>query len=309
MTDENYLQHCLRLHGEVAARRYGEAQRLDELERHVATMLTDGGELWDVIRAIHSHEAFRADMFGFLPDGIEAQLKEGTWHLQWRTLRRHELVGWLFKTFRQIEPVSMVLRFIDPTTYGIMSAPVAAILGIKPRRKMTDTYSRYLKVLREVAAQRGFTRIADVEMALWALQVGVLEDKLLPPQQRDALKRSYQSGAPLRQLQTRNLVAQLLSQNKLDIAESLLTTDVKLAGQIAGVKFEQLVGEHFGPPGRDESLKEPIERAGGPDAPRLHRARRTRNRAIHEPKTVKRADVEHLISTARWVESLPRRSR
>ena len=43
VTNENYLQHCLRLHGEVAAERYGEAQRLDQLERHVATMVADGG--------------------------------------------------------------------------------------------------------------------------------------------------------------------------------------------------------------------------------------------------------------------------
>lgn len=74
--NKGYLQQCLQLHGEVAERRYEKAQRLDELERHVATMLANGSELWDVIRAIHSHEAFRADMFGFLPEKkIEAQLK------------------------------------------------------------------------------------------------------------------------------------------------------------------------------------------------------------------------------------------
>lgn len=184
-----------------------------------------------------------------------------------------------------------------------MSAPVAAILGVRPRRRATATYDAYLKVLREVAEQRGFTRIAHVEMALWALQVGVLEDKLLPSPQRDELEKSYRNDALLPQLQTRNLTVHLFSEkSKLDIAESLLATDVELAGQIAGIEFERLVGQRFGSPGstrRDDSLDKLIKRARGPAASRLHKARRTRNRAIHEPKGLKRADVERLISTAR----------
>ena len=313
VTNEDYLQHCLRLHGEVAAWRYGKAQRLDELECHVSTMLADGDELWDVIHAIHSHDAFRADMFGFLPDEIEAELKEGDWYQRWQTLSGHELIERLFKTFRQIEPVSMVLRFIRPTTCGIMSAPVAAILGVRPRRKATATYEAYLETLGEVAEQRGFTRAADVEMALWALQVGGLEGKFLPSQQRDALERCYRNDALLQQLQTRNLIVHLFSEkNKLDLAESLLATNVELAGQIAGIEFEQLVGKRFSSPGNaasDDSLEEIINLAERPDAPRLHKARKIRNQAIHKPKAVKRSDVERLIRTARWVKSSPRRSK
>lgn len=288
----------------VAERRYGKAQRLDELERHVATMLVNGNELWDVIRAIHSHEAFRADMFGYLPkEKVAAQLKGEGWHRQWQTLGGRRLVKRLLKVLWQIEPVSMILRFICPTAYGIMSAPVAAILGVRPRRWPTDTYDAYLKALREVAEQHSFTRIADVEMALWALQVGVLEDKLLPSPQRDALEKSYRNDALLPQLQTRNLTVHLFSEkNKLDIAESLLATDVELAGQIAGIEFERLVGQRFGSPGttgRDDSLETLINRASEPAASRLHKARWIRNQAIHEPKGLKRADVERLISTAR----------
>ena len=167
-----------------------------------------------------------------------------------------------------------------------------------------------MEALREIAAQRGFTRIADVEMALWVLQVGVLDDELLPSHKRDSLKRSYQSDALLPQLQTRNLIKHLFSEkNKLDNAENLLTTDPELAGQIAGIEFEQLVGKHFGPIVRDESLKELIDRAGGSNASRLHKAREIRNRAIHHPRGLKPADVEYLIRTARCVRSLRRRSR
>ncbi len=140
-------------------------------------------------------------------------------------------------------------------------------------------------------------------MALWALQVGVLEDKLLPRRQRDALEESYRGDVLLLQLQTRNLTVHLFSEkSKLAIAESLLATDVELAGQIAGIEFERLVGQRFGSPGttgRDDSLETLINRAREPVATRLHKARWIRNQAIHEPKGLKRADVERLISIAR----------
>ena len=308
MKNGDYLQECLQLHGDVAVRRYGKTQRLGELEDDVRAMLECGRELWDVIRAIHAHDAFPADMFGFLPEEqIGAQLRAGGWHRQWRELPRHQLLDGLYRAFRQIEPVSMILRFVDPTRYGIMSGPVAAVLGVRPRRKATATYIAYLNALGEVAEKRGFARVADVEMALWALQVGALADKLLPLPQRDALARSYRNDAHLRQLQTRNLIVHLFRERtKLDIAESLLATDAPLAGQIAGIEFEQLVGKvrFAGAAGRYDSLKALIDRPEMPDKARLHAARKIRNRAIHEPQGVKRADVERLISTARWVSRL-----
>lgn len=304
---KDYLHDCLQLHGEVAELRYGKPQRLRELESHVDAMKANGSALWDVICTIHADEGFPAAMFGFLPAAqIEAQLKKGGWDRQWQTLLndRHVLVERLFEVFRQIEPVSMVLRFICPTTYGIMSAPVAAILGVVPRRRATDTYEAYLDALGEVAAQRKFNRAADVEMALWALQVGALEDELLPQAKRVSLKENYEGDTSLQQLQTRNLTVHLFAREKLDIAESLLTTDVRLAGQIAGIEFEQLVRKRFGSPRRDDTLEELIDRTRHPDSRRLHVARGVRNRAVHPPRHLRRADVERLISTARRVSSL-----
>lgn len=304
---KDYLHDCLQLHGEVAALRYGKPQHLRELERQVETMKANGCPLWDVIHAIHAYDGFPAAMFGFLPEAqIETQLKEGGWHRQWQTLPGHLLVDGLFKAFRQIEPVSLVLRFIDPTRYGIMSGPVAAILGVRQKRRPTATYNAYLKALREIAKQRGFTRVADVEMALWALQVGALADKLLQPAQCKSLARSYRDDAPLQQMQTRNLTVQLFNQKtKLDIAESLLATDVALAGQIAGIEFEQLVGKRWpGSSGRYDSLKALIDRPSVPEQVHLNQARDIRNRAIHEPMRLERAEVERLIKTARWVSNL-----
>lgn len=306
MKASDYLHRCLDLHGHVTALRYGKTQRLDEVERHVRDILANDSELWDVIQAIHNHDAFDADMFGFLPEEqIERDLRGSMGHDQWQTLPKHVLVARLFGAFRQIEPTSMVLRFIDPEHYGIMSSPVATILGVRPRRKPPDTYHAYLKSLKEIRKERHFARVVDVEMALWALQVGAL-DGLLPPTQANALKRHYRGDTVLRQLQTRNLTVQLFSENsKLDVAEELLSTEVAVAGQLAGIEFEQLVGKRVSVAndyGKDASL---IELIDGFEDVRVrqdwHRARQIRNRAIHEPSSVTRKDAEFLITTARKV--------
>ena len=302
---QDYLHRCLELHGEVTRLRYGKTQRLDEVEGKVQDTLAKG-DLWEVIRAIHDHDAFSADMFGPLPAQIESKLRGCAWYRQWQDLSEHKLVMGLFGVFRQIEPVSMVLRFLKPEHYGIMSSPVATILGVRPKRRPPASYSTYLKSLRQIGKERGFKRTADVEMALWALQVGVLDGVgVLSPTQAEPLKRRYQRDTALRQLATHNLTAELFARKKLDVAEALLATKVDVAGQLAGIEFELLVGKRVGVArghGADVSLKSLINQCRDAGVHRdWHRARRIRNRAMHEPRSVTRNDVEFLIETARKV--------
>ena len=306
----SYLHRCLDLHGEVTARRYGKVQRLDAVERDVQDILADDGGLWDVIRTIHDHPQFGADMFGFLPAQVERELKDSEWHSAWRTLSPKELIAKLYGTFRQIEPASMVLRFLCPERYGIKSSPVEAILGVRPERSPTDTYDAYLRSLGEIRLTRGFRRVADVEMALWALQVGVLQDRLLPDEKANALRRDYRSDTALRQLATRNLIVQIFRQNsKLDVAEALLSTDVEAAGLLASKEFEQLVGKQVGvgkARGARESpdLNALINRLADKQLQnRCHEARLIRNRAVHELASVARKDVKRLIAIARDIET------
>ena len=301
----NYLHSCFELHGKVTKLRYGKVQRLDLVERDVQDILRKGGGLWDVIRTIHDHPKFGADMFGFLPPQVERELKESEWHNAWRKLPHEKLVAALHCTFRQIEPASMVLRFLDPERYGIMSAPVAAILGVRPKRNPTATYDAYLRSLRDLRGERRFRRVADVEMALWALQVGV-RDGLLPHEKAHALRQNYEEDTALRQLATRNLIVQLFSENsKLDVAEALLSTDVEVAGQLAGIEFEQLVGKRVRKLRRaQDSLEELIDCFSDERfRNRCHKARDIRNRATHKPRSVTREEIVFLIDVAREIET------
>ena len=237
---KNYLHRCLRLHGRVTEIRYGKRQDLDKVESRVVRMWEEQEPMWKIVETIHDAKAFDASMFGSFD---RSSLKSKIDKIEWRdpTEQKHKLVARLFDAFRQIEPVSVVLRFIDPIQFGIMSSPVQTVLGIRPRRKQTATYSAYLKSLRHICEKRRFERVADVEMALWVLQVGVLDGVLRTPP-REELAKDYGKDAELRRIQTRNLTVQLLSEmSKLDVADALLDTDVALAGQIAGIEFERRI--------------------------------------------------------------------
>lgn len=260
----NYLHRCLALHAEVSKARYGKVQRLDLVERKVEQVLAGGGELWDVILAIHGHSDFDADMFGPLPQGdLERALKGRYWYGGWQKFPKHEIAGKLFAAYRQIEPVSMVLRFAMPDHYGIFSSPVASLLGVRAHRRQTATYEAYLKSLRELCKPRSFSRIADMEMALWTLQVGVLDRPPLGGERRDALERAYKRDSALWQIQASNLTALLFSErSRIQLAEALLTTDERIAGQIAGIEFEQLTRQWTGVDA-DVSLEEAINCAPG----------------------------------------------
>ena len=317
----DYLHRCLELFAKVTEIRYGKRQRLEEAERKVIGLLAGGAELSEIVHAIYNNPYFDAGVFGPLHgERIEDDLQR-TADGRWRSLPDEELIKILYRSFSQIEPVSIVMRFIFPERFGIISYPVAALLGVRPSPRATATYEAYFKSLREIGGSHGIKRAADVDMALWALQIGVL-DELLPAAQREPLKNEYNRDRRLRQLATRNLTKRLFAQtSKLDVAEALLDSDPALAGQIAGIEFEQLVssrvlgrgGKGVERPvslaccrGRDEGLGGLIGRFTPSDMRReLHHARQVRNRAVHcPPRCVAKEDVRSLINAARRIQNL-----
>ena len=304
---EDYLHGCLRLRGQVTEIRYGKRQDLGAVESCIARMRAVQAPMWDIVEAIHDHDAFDVNMFGSFD---RDRLKSAIDKIQWRDLGKHELITRLFEAYRQIEPASVVLRFIDPIRFGILSSPVQTVLGIRPLRKSTQTYKVYLKSLTCIRKRRSFDRIADVEMALWALQVGVL-DKMLPLRSREELAKGYEKDIELRRVQARNLTKQLFETAKLDVADALLSTNVAIASQIAGIEFEQLVmAASRAKSGKREGLRRHIKDLGDL-CPRLrgklHRAGDIRNAAIHNPASINRTKVEYLIAVARELQSCEKR--
>ena len=62
---EDYLHGCLRLRGQVTEIRYGKRQDLGavEVESCVARMRDVQASMWNIVEAIHDHDAFDVNMF------------------------------------------------------------------------------------------------------------------------------------------------------------------------------------------------------------------------------------------------------
>ena len=227
----------------------------------------------------------------------------------------------------------MVLRFVLPKHYGIVSPPVEKILGIGPKRRQNDRYRQYVDSLRKLRCCRKFQTAAEVDMALWALQVGVLDGGLLKRHGEHGGKaaeidRAFKKDVRLRQLRARNLIKPLFGElSKLQLAEALLPTDKEIAAQLAGIEFEQLIRRRSERNSvRHTSQREPccaccdvievdvdlskLLRNKHSQFGATHRdldcARVIRNVAIHDPSKLTRECVQKLINVAKEVEGRAR---
>ena len=75
----------------------------------------------------------------------------------------------LYNIFKNIEVVSIILRFLDPQNYGIISPPVKYALKQPPSENYIKEYMNYLITLRDYSHEYDFARVADADIALWAL--------------------------------------------------------------------------------------------------------------------------------------------
>lgn len=75
----------------------------------------------------------------------------------------------LFKIFKNIEVVSIILRFVDPQNFGIISPPVRYAIEQAPSENYLDEYLDYISILRSYAREYSFQNVADTEVAIWSL--------------------------------------------------------------------------------------------------------------------------------------------
>lgn len=79
----------------------------------------------------------------------------------------------LFNWVKHIEIVSIILRFMKPDEFGILSPPVASLLCIAPRSDHVSYYGAYLKALQKLRSKYSVARVADVDRGLWsAVELG-----------------------------------------------------------------------------------------------------------------------------------------
>ena len=321
----DYLHRCRDLHAKMTEIRYGRSQNLDEIEQAVARIRSNRRLTYDDIALILDDKALNADVFGYWPrrDEVESILESTEWDF-WNLPKREEkAISKLLHVYRQIVPVSVILRFLAPEHYGIMSTPVEKVLGLGPFRHRPERYRAYLKNLRDIRVNRGFDTTADVDMALWVLQLGVLENMLaghLPTYEYEVLQNGFRRDSKLREIRVGNLTRQIFSDmTRVELAEALLATNVELAGQVAGIEFERSVKRLTRSKPNDKTPLKKLVDDMLPD--RIHeniqdknesmklimeckRAVDTRNNAIHPDRPPRREAVEALIRTTKEIAQI-----
>ena len=169
----DYLRECLDRHGDVTRALYGRAQDLREVERRSSRIIETGRLTYDDVETITHAGLWRGGAFWQWPTRAEfdERCEDGAVEgLAILPRREKAAVDRLLEVFRHIEPVSVVLRFVDPRNFGILSPPVEKLLEMGPAHKPREKYRRYVKDLRTLRDERGFATAAEVDMALWVLR-------------------------------------------------------------------------------------------------------------------------------------------
>ena len=163
---------------------------------------------------------------------------------------KKKAVSRLQKRLKHIEVVSIILRFLFPKEFGIISPPVIGLLNLVPSVPDKDNvgqYLRYLDVLGELRLhyrqRTQFRRIADFDMALWtAAQLQWREQK------HEAILEMHQDNY-FQEIRLNNLLESLgehwsrTLRERLLLARALLRYDPVVAAVMVARCYEKIIRE------------------------------------------------------------------
>jgi len=307
LSEGAYLHECAELHAALTTQLSRRPQDFAAVEKAVARVRSSGALQYLDIQAIVESPHFAAGrQFWSWPsrDEIEAGLRDQDlqlWHLP---RNEQQIIRRLRKVFKTTDAVSVILRFIRPDHYGIISAPVEHVLGIQPSRSSVERYIAYLKDLRLIRDKYEFKTAAGVDQALWTLHVGVHGGIL---EGVDHIKHAHARDRFLRSIRVKNLAIALFdAMSRIDLADALLELKPLLAAELAALEFERAVTAYANVPSDAERNLQDIINSCAPSALRdyWHRCRHLRNAAVHGRGGISSPDLRLLIEQTRNILAL-----
>lgn len=301
----DYLHVCAARHRELVEKLTGQPQDLDAIERAVAKVRSRRTLTYETVKAIVESPNFAAGQ-RFWAWPARAEIEKGLHGTEidlWNLPRNERaLLKKLREVFKTFEAVSVILRFLVPAHYGILSTPVEHLLGIQPSPESIDRYLNYVRDLRAIRDKRKLETAARVDQALWTLQIGVHGGRL---DEVDAIKKAHAQDALLRSIRVKNLADALFEpMSRLDLAESLIPHRIELAAQMAALEFEKAVRTYAKRSSAADDLSSIIERFAPAHAVGdWQRCRGLRNRAVHG-RPLDHREVESLVLITRQVLDL-----
>lgn len=150
------------------------------------------------------------------------------------TRKEKDAIKDLLKAFRQIELVSIILRFIRPDSFGMLTPPIASILDLHSGRDAVETYLNYLRNLRAIRDHYKFSTAAEADMALWVL------DYMCNTDGGDSrkIKQAFETDEFVLQLRAKNLVEPLARLSSARLANALEGVDNHLAALVGCYALE-----------------------------------------------------------------------
>jgi hypothetical protein len=168
------------------------------------------------------------------------QLSTKRLSLDLRSQGKKEVVGKLLGVVHDIGVTSIILRFVHPDCFGVFSSPVHAVLLVN-RMSTLDLYLAYCEELSEYKSHFGLLSVAQVEMAITAVYE-IMKGKY-GKKESEAAQKSFRADLWVQRRRAGNVVRPFLRDfGKLPLAKILLHEDARLAGIVAGVEFERLLG-------------------------------------------------------------------
>jgi len=245
-----YLKKCLEQFEKVSEAIYGRPFNLKAIEkemqhfRNAREIKLADLELFRNIFKNSEHWWF--DRYWVIPHNIDVEphLKEHTFNF-WQLSQKNEgseyeqkFITNLLSAFRSIELVSIILRFIKPTSFGILSPPVERVLDVRRGSNAVETYLNYLNNLRSIRDNddyEGIHHAAEADMALWVLH----EKCFSSSAEGQTIREEYENDEFMLRLRTKNLVGPITHLPYTRLAQALETVRNDLAGLIACYVFEQ----------------------------------------------------------------------
>ena len=328
-----YLHDCLDQFPEISRQRWGHLLDMQNIETKLKAIRSANIN----VRDIHTHfsSIFRETKHSWLRQyWLFPSLADLSREEQEQTFNFHQLskgnegkpkeekaIQSLLKAFRQIELVSIILRFICPVSFGILSPPVEYVLALRRGKTAVETYRHYLHDLRKIGKEYGFDSVAKVDMALW-----VLKHKCYDKHYEDErIKHHFETDTFMLRLRADNLVKPLSDLSPAWLATALHTAKDDLAVLAGSFAFEKNVKNLAG----DRKTRKEVEELAKKDTsnfkePKLRhflkalkntdkitpmeysqweRLRKIRNKAFHAvDENISQHDIRKLIDTAVEIE-------
>lgn len=300
---QNWLKEYLNLFPEATERRSSRQYDMAAIERDVAVARKLRKIEPEIIKTIEDHPGWDYPWWWpKLSKVCSASIplpSVGSSISEWNRVTEQ-----LYESLHHIEVVSIIMRFIHPEEFGIISPPVTSFLQLIPEEDSLTYYRSYLEILGGLRDHYGLNRAADVDMALWSAAHLYLEPEFA------ALTEVMLHDEYFQQTKLENLfrnwrgLSKHSTPQQMMLARVICKHDYLLAALITARVYESLLIDMGNKLGIDPRPQKPRQSRTGALAAQLEKNESLglssdwwtwRNDAVHPEREISKRNAERFV--------------